>query len=794
MRYLPVLACSLLVLLSACTFDDGDKPTDDSATAVAGRDIVLDIGVARLEISGATIGSGTGQIPEGSKVKLEVVKHKLPGREVYSPVVQVSVTDGAGAAVTGLDLSPAAKFELSYDFNAAIADGNTSQTQILLLKIDGTSIDELTYTTIAPAEDTEYAVAWPGRVRGFFTSFSRFAVSDGGSGGTTPPAAVALTGTVSTVLTATVWQLADTGAVYNVSLAVPTSLTTTPPAVVTLNDASFDAGNPLDPNNRAVTVQTGGVTYTSDHPAASVVFQLNTFTGSSSSGSLVGTVIQQGGSTPLAINFTFTTGAAGATAIGGTVADLAGRRTLNLQDGAGAEQVVILMPDTLPNGALDPITFDDASFDSGNPTDPAGRLLTVTVSGETFSSDVPVVGSVTLTFTSWDNVTKVGAGTITGTVVSSTPATKTLNYTFTTTAGATGGSGTFTAGTPVDVTTTDVADEAAITYDISSGDYMCAWLSDVGTTNRTIEMAVLDADTLAVVGSVVSFEPSGAFDPAGGFDLAVDNAQDVAAVGATGANAATDSVLAVFYDVGLDSLNDQVTVGTGTAPRVEYHVNQDHFVIAWQSGTDVMARVYDWDGTPIGTAQTVFGNAILKGLATPGTEAVDEALITADDGSGIVGRYLEVSTGTLAGASFDISTSLSGGLAGWDEVGGQYLVLYQELVGGFFTSQVLLALDTSTTTPVGSPLTLAAAAAPVQWGAGNAGTIFADTGANMYPVDSSVAGPALVAGPLLGALSGLNIDTTADGAALAGAGSDRYVLLAAKGAAGVTAVPLTLTP
>lgn len=794
MRYLPVLACFLLVLLSACTFDDGDKPTDDSATAVAGRDLVLDIGVARLEISRFAIGSGTGQLPEGSKVKLKVVEHEISGRNVYSPVVQVSVTDPAGATVTGLNLSPAAVFELSYNFNAAIADGNTAQTDLVLLKIDGTTTDELGYTSISPAQDAEYTTAWPGRVRGLFTGFSRFAVADLGAAATPPPAAVALTGTVSAVLTATVWQLADSGSVYAVNLAVPTAITTTPPTVVTLNDASFDAGNPLNPNNRAVTVQTGGKTYTSDHPAASVVFQLDTFTGSSSSGSLLGTVIEQGGTAPLAINFTFTTGAAPTTAIGGTVTDLAGRRTINLQDAGSTEQVLILMPDTLPNGTLDPITFDDASFDSGNPTDPAGRIITVTVGSETFSSDVPLVGNVTLTFTSWDNVTKVGAGTITGTVVSATPGNKTLNYTFTTTAGSAGGSGTFTAGTPVDVTTTDVADEAAITYDIDTGDYMAVWLSDVSTTNRALVLAVLDADTLATVGGLVEYEPGLAFDPAGGLDLAVDNLQDVAVVGATGSDAGTASVLALFYDFTSEALNAEVTVGTGTAPRVEYHVNQNHFVIAWQAGADVMAAVYDWNGTAVGTAQTVFSNATLKGLATPGSLAVDEALITADDGSGIVGRYLQVSTGTLAGASFDISTSLSGGLCAWDDVGGRYLVLFQELVGGFFTSQRVAALATSTTTPVGTALTLAASAAPTQWAAGDAGAILADPTANMYPVDSSAAGPAMVASPLYGALSGLDIDVTSDGASLAAAGSGRYVLFAARGAAGATAVPLTLTP
>src|SRR5690606_3035706 len=72
MRYPFVLACFAMVLFAtACTLDDGDEPADDSATAVAGKDIVLDIGVARVQISALNIGSGAGQIPEGSKLRLK---------------------------------------------------------------------------------------------------------------------------------------------------------------------------------------------------------------------------------------------------------------------------------------------------------------------------------------------------------------------------------------------------------------------------------------------------------------------------------------------------------------------------------------------------------------------------------------------------------------------------------------------------------------------------------------------------------------------------------------------------
>ncbi|MEZ5992904.1 MAG: hypothetical protein R3E76_11180 [Planctomycetota bacterium] len=793
MRYRIVLACFALVLsLGACTLDDGDKPTDDSATVVAGQDLVVDIGVARLEISQFAIGTGTGQLEPGSNVKLKVVDETVAGRTLYSPLVEVQVTDSTGAAVTGLNLAPFAVFELSWDSNLASSDGK-AQSDISLLQIDGSTINELSFTSASPTGDTEYTVAGPGRVRALVSSFSRFAMSDGGSGSTTTPV-TALTGTVSTVLTSTIFQLADTGTVFSVNVALPTALTTTPPTVVNLNDASFDAGNALDPNNRAVTVQTGGVTYTSDSPAAAVVFQLDTFTGSGSSGSLVGTVIEQGGSASLAINFTFTTGTSSGTAIGGTVTDLASRRTLNLQDGAGTEQVVIVMPDTFPNVALDPITFDDASFDSGNLADPNNRIVTVTESGTTFSSDVPIVGSVTVTFTSWDSGTQVGAGTITGTVVSATPSTKTLNYTFTTSAGGTGGGGGFSAGTAVDITTTEVADETAVCFDIDTGDYLGVWLSDVGTTNRTLEIVDINADTMATT-TQNSYEPTAALDPAGGLGCAADDVQDMCIVGATGGDAATANVIAIFYDYGGDSLNTggELNLGTGSAPRVVYHVNEDDFVVAWQNDTDVMVQVFNWNGVAIGSAVTAFTGATLKGLAVP-DNATDEALLTADDGSGIVGQYVEVSTSTLSGSNFDLSTTLSGGICAWDPVGGNYIVLTQELVQSFFTSQVLLALSPSTTVPVGSTLTLAAATAPTQVASGNAGAIFSDAGANMYPVDSSASGPALVDNALYGAINGLNIDFTTDGAPLASAGTNRYVLLAAKGSGGVTAIPLTLTP
>lgn len=792
MRYLNVLVCFLLVLSSAaCTFDDGDDPNKDSATAEEGKDLVVDIGVARLSISRFAIGTDPGQLEPGSRVSMTVRDDEIANRATYSPVVDVTVKDANGDPVTGLNLAPAAIFELSYDVNGAKDDGFTNPLDLELLRIDGSQTDALTFTTAAsPGADTNYVIAYPGRVRARLTGLSRFVMAAAESPGGGLPSPTALTGTVSTVLTSTIFQLADSGGNFSVNLAIPTADTTTPPTVLTLNDASFDSGNPTSPTNRILTVQTGGTTYTTDAPGASVVVQLDTFTGSGSGGSISGTVIEQGGSQTLEINFTFTTGTPPAVAMAGTITDIGGRRTISLQDAAGDEQAVIVMPDTFPNAGLDPITFDDSTFDSTNPTDPAGRIVTVTEGGETFSSDVPVVGDVTVTFTSFDDGTLVGQGTITGTVVSATPNTKTLNYTFDTTAGGGGGGGGFSAGTPVDVTT-DQADESAVVFD--GTDYVAIWLSDVGTTNRTLELQSLDPDTLAT-GTLQSHETTtGSMDPAAGFSAAVDASGNVMIVGATGTDDTADTVIGVIYDYTGGSLVNEFSIGTGTGPRVAYNAQANAFVVAYEASANVDARAYDSTGTAVAAAVTAINNASLKGLAAAGG-ANDEVLVTGDDGSGVAAQYVTPSTGALSGSNFDLSTDLSGGLCVWDEVGAQYIVQLQTLIQSVFIAQTVVALPPGATAIVGSELTLAAAAEMTQAVGGNAGTIFSDPGTNLYPVDSDSGGPAMVDNAIIGSTAGIDLDTTANGPALAAAGSNRYILIAARGGDGVTAIPLTLNP
>lgn len=790
MRYAAVCLCFVLVLASACSFDDGDEPTKDSATAIAGQDLVIDIGLARVEISGVNIGTGTGQIEPGSKVQLKVISAKVAGHDLYSPIVEVKVTEPDGTAATGLNFTSApAVFELSYDIGLAGTDG-LSAVDLALLKIDGTTTNQLTFTTASPGTDDEWTHAYPGRARALLSSFSRLVMADL-TGTVTPPAPVALTGTTSVVTIFTIFQLANTGSTISANLAIPTADTTTPPAVLTLNDASFNATNPLAATNRVLTVTTGGITYTTDNAAASVVVQLNTFSGANSSGSMVGTVVQQsGGTATLAINYTWTTGASAALALGGTVTDVATVRTISLTDQAQAVQVTILMPASLPNVTLDPVTFNDSTFDTGNPLDPNGRIVTVTEAGDTFSSDVPTLGSVTITFSAFDSVTKVGAGTITGTVVSATPATKTLNYSFTTTAGQTGGgTGTFTAGTPADVTTTDQADESVVVFD--GTDYIAGWLSNVGTTNRTLEFASLDVSTLAA-GTQKSFEPSVNLDPAAGISAAAGTGGVLLLVGATGTDSGASLVHGVLYDYAAGT-GTNISIGTGTAPRVAFNAQSGNFVVAFQGGLDTQVRCYTVAGAAVSAAVTAHTGAVLAGLAAAGG-ASDEALVTANDGSGIVGRHVTPSTGATAGAAFDLSTSLAGGICAFDGNAGQYLVITEQLILGFFNAQVVKAIAPGATTPIAGTLTLAALTGITGACGGAQGVIFTDDSTNLYAVLGDATQPSLTGNPIIGGQTGINTDGTANGPALGHGGGNNYVLVAARGAAGVQAVPLTVTP
>lgn len=789
MRYAAVCSCFLFVLAAACSFDDGDEPTKDTAIAATGQDLVVDIGLARVEISALNIGTGTGQIEPGSKLEVKVVNVRVSGHDVYSPVVEVKVTDPDGAAATGLNLNPPALFEMSYDAGLAGTDGH-GPIDLALLKIDGTTTNQLTFTTAAPATDDEWTQVYTGRARALVSSFSRLVMADL-TGTVTPPAPQALTGTISTVATFTIFQLTNQAATTTANLAIPTADTTTPPAVLTLNDASFDATNPLNATNRVVTVTTGGITYTSDNAAASVVVQLNTFSGANSSGSMVGTVVQQtGGTATLAINFTWTTGSAAALALGGTVTDVATVRTMTLTDQAQAVQVTVVMPATFPNAQLDPVTFSDATFDVTMPLDVNGRIVTVTEAGETFSSDIPVVGSVTITFSSFDTVTKVGAGTITGTVVSTTPTTKTLNYSFTTTAGGTGGgTGAFTAGTPADVTTTDQADETVVVFD--GTDYVAGWLSNVGTTNRTLEFASLDVSTLAA-GTQKSFEPSVSLDPAAGLSAAAGTGGILLCVGADGTNSATSLVHGVLYDYAAGT-GTNISIGTGTNPRVVFNAQSGNFVVAWQSGTDVAARCYTNAGAAVAVAVTTHAGATFRGLAAAGG-ATNEALVTADDGSGISGRYVVPSTGATSGAAVDLSTSLGGGLCAFDSVAGQYVVITETLILGFFNSQTVKLLAPGAAAPLAGTLTLAALTGITGAVGGTQGVIFTDDNTNLYAVRGGATQPSLTGNPIIGGQTGINSDGTLDGPAMGAATAGSYVAVAARGAGGVQAVPLTVTP
>ena len=787
MRYLFAIACLTASLaFMGCQTDDGKNANRDSGIAKTGQDLIVDIGVCRVEVSSAAIGPGAGQLPAGSKLSLRVIADASGNRMPFSPTVRILATDSAGAALTGLNLSPPARILLHYDF-ALVADEGIPTGDLLFLSVESSGTTELSYNGTAAVPDTQFTLASRGRAEALFTEFSTVLVSGGGSGGTGQP--TALSGTISTVLTSTIFQLSDSGANVSATMAIPTADTTTVPNLLILNDASFDAGNPTDPNNRILNVTVGGTTYTTDDASAGVTVSLNAFSGSSSSGTMVGTVAESGGSATLAINYTFTTGAAGALALTGTVNDVFGIRTLTLQDGLSVVNVTILMPDTFPNLALDPITFDDASFDAGNPTDPNNRIVTVTEGSETFSSDVPIA-SVIVTFTSFDAVTGDSAGTITGTAISATPSIKTLDYTFTTTGGG-GGGGTFTAGTEVDITTSQAAVESAIVYD--GFDYVGAWLSDVGTSNRIVR--VLEISTsLTGIGAATDYEPAAPMEANGGFGAAVDSVFDnLTVVGASGPSAATDTVVIMGIDYFDNPGSFTEFTYTGTNPMVTYNAQADLFVVAWQTGAGISFVTMAADGSVIVTGPTaVLAGTTLTGLAAAGGSN-DEVLITADDASGIVGQYVTPSTGAASGSVFDISTDLSGGVAVWDEVGGQYLVTTQATI--VITVQQVISLPVGSTTPNSNVLQLLALNAVSLAGGGDVGVIMTDALSTFYAMDSDAAtGPASIGNPIDGNAAGIDFDTTVNGPPLANDGAGGYVALAALGAGGVKAVPFTVVP
>lgn len=783
MRYRLVLPCFLLVL-AACTFDDGSTPSRDTATARAGQDISLDIGSATLFINRNTIGTDPGQLPPGTRVSLTLAESK-PDRRLYSPVYKVEFKDSDGDDVSGLALSPPAALEISYDESLSKSEG-VSLSELVVLEIDGSSVNDLTFTAATPTVDAEFNNVAFGRARLLLSSPRRYAAAKPEQA-VPPPPQVALTGTASNLASSTIFQLADAGSSFAVSLALRASDTDTPPIVVTLDDAAFNSANPLDPNNRLLTVQTGGNTYTTDHANASVVVQIDAFSAAGSSGSMLGTVVRQGGSEPLAVNFTFTTGGAAATALAGGVTEAGGRRTIALTNAAGDETLLVLMPDNLPNVALDPVTFDEASFSAATPFDPALRIISLRDGNDSFNSD-HASASVTVTFSAFDEGDLTGAGTITG-VVSDGATTRDLNYTFNLIGGTVGGNGSLDFATAVN--TPGIADQCAVAGD--GTDFIVARLAGTGATNRTIEYVFVDGVTFATFGDQ-SHEPSVDLSPEGGFAMAATSFSETLVVAATGADAATANLRAIFFDTAPGTLLQEVDLGTGAHARVQYHIDQDLHVVAWQSGDDVMAAVFEYDGTQVGTTLTAFSNATLAGLAAAG-DTGDEALITATDGSGVQGRYIEVSTGNALGAAFNISTEGGGGLCVWEAAGSRYLVTTETVVAGFFTVRLAVTIPAGTSSVAGDALPLPAIQdlSAAAWGSD--GAILISPNASLFALDSGSTGATLVGAPVYGSFQGgLDVDVSATGPAIASLDNTTFLMASARGASGMRLQPITLVP
>ncbi len=786
MRNWLVLLLPLLVLAS-CKSSDGNEPDDGKVIAISGQDLILDVGYCRVEVSRLAIGTGTGQLAPGSTLKIEVIDALATNVTPYSQNVRISAKTAAGAAVTGLNLSPAANVFLRYDFSAAARDGH-DETELTYVTKVGTTFTNLAHTLVTPIAGSLFTTPAQGQALALMTSFGdcvvAFGTASGGGGGPTP---TALTGSISTLLTFTNFTLNNTGSTITANLIIPTTDTTGLPKNLTLNDASFDAGNPTLATNRILTVTTGGKTYTTDKAGASVAAVISTFAGVNSSGSLAGTLGESSGTGTLAINYTFTTGTAGATALTGTVNDLAGRRTINLQDSLSSVTLLIIMPDTMPATPTSSVTFDDASFDSGNPTDTAGRILTVTEAGTTFSSDVPVLGNATVAFTTF--ASGVSTGTITGTVVSATPTTKTLNYTFTTTAGtAGGGAGTLAAVAPVDVAATDDALESAIVA--NGAGYFAMWLSSMGTLTRTIHTRDLDANG-STTGTQGSVEPVAALDAAGGFSAAI-NAGVIVLCGATG-NATSSSVIAIVINPVTPAITIEHTLGTGTKPRVVFNSTANLFVVAFTTAAGVSVTTLPAAAGSFAAPVAFHAGATLTGLASAG--AADEVLVCANDTTGIRARRVQPSLLVGLGAgSFDVTTSLGAGVCSFDPVFGAYLIAVQE-TSGALTQAVIRQLPVGSDTLHATKLNVTALTPLTQAEPGSNSAMFSDAFATFHALKSSATGPAQIGAPLIGVLSGLNDDTTSDGAAIAGGASGVYIALAARGTGnGISAIKLTVTP
>jgi hypothetical protein len=786
MRYWLLLLFPMLAL-SACKGTDGADPESHTVTAVSGQDLILEAGYCRVEVSRLAIGTGTGQLPPGSRLKAEVIGKIANNITPYSQNIRITAKDSSGAAVTGLNLSPAANVFVRFDFSAAARDGH-DESELTYVTKSGTTFTNLAHTTVTPVAGSLFTTPTTGNALALMTAFGdcvvAFGTASGGGGGPTP---TALTGSISTVLTFTNFALNNTGSTITANLVIPTSDTTGLPKNLTLNDASFDAGNPTLATNRILTVTTGGKTYTTDKAGASVTATLTTFAGVNSSGALVGTLGENSGTGTLTINYTFTTGTAGATALTGTVNDLAGRRTINLQDATSAITVLVIFPDTLPSTPPSSVTFNDSTYDATMPTDPAGRILTVSEAGQNYSSDVPVLGNVTMNFTTF--ASGVSTGTITGTVVSATPTSKSLNYTFSTTAGtAGGGAGTLVAVAPVDVAATDDALESAIVANGSG--YFAMWLSSVGTTNRTIHTRDLDANG-APTGTQGSMEPTAALDAGGGLSAAI-NAGVIVLCGATG-SATSSSVIALVINPVTPSITFTHTLGTGTKPKVVYNPTANLFVVAFTTAAGVSVSTLPAAGGSFAAPVAFHAGATLAGLASAG--AADEVLVCANDTSGIRARRVQPSLLVGLGAgSFDVTTSLGAGVCSFDPVFGAYLIAVQEQ-SGLITQAVMRQLPVGSDTLHATKLNITAITPLTQAAPGSNSALFSDANATFHALKSSATGPAQIGAPLIGIFTGLNEDTTSDGAAIAGGASGVFIALAARGAGnGISAIKLTVTP
>jgi len=489
--------------------------------------------------------------------------------------------------------------------------------------------------------------------------------------------------------------------------------------------------------------------------------------------------------------------APGANSLTGTLTEIAGVLAFNLSSTSG-ETVVVTIPATSATPLPATITANPTTYNTASPTAPTNRGVFLTSGTNQFAS-FNTGGSATITVTSRSG--GVSAGTITGTLTTSTQVSRTVNFTFATTVQG-GGTGPSLAleGTRFDISST-ANDAHAVAAVWNGTEFVALWLGADGAQGRVLNTRrVAAAGTL--VGNAATINANATF--SGGLLLSAAYGDDgvrrrILVVGSNAVNE-SGSVIALMLDqngVALaQPLEIQVTTAGG-APRVTWNDVSDRFVVTWATTTGISAATYDTGGMLVGVPATIVTQASTRvgGISSGNT---NEVLITYTTGTGVKGRRFDSATAANVGAEIEFSTTGGGGVAAFDTTVNAWLVATE---GGGQRAVVRLAPGSSTPAAPANlllPGTLQAAAG------GANGAVFVDlntvTGFGTVFSYQGVAGGTAAAVPHAAPLSpqvtsgvGFPFHDAQGPLALASNGSGLFLVVASdRDGAGVTALRLRL--